>query len=221
MSTQVQFRRGNTQQITAFTGALAEIIVDTDLKTLTIQDGVTPGGWYLASKTFAQAAFDAANNAGSSTTVTNAYNQANAATVLAQSAYNLANTGAMLSYVQEVYNVANTVSALANTIFELVDPEVSEAANNIIRLNDLVTTSNTRAYNSVLKTGDTITGNLVINSNAVSTSNGSGSLLVSGGVGVTGNVSVSGYLNLSNTAGGQGGHIIFNQEESSIDFMIF
>jgi len=221
MSTQVQFRRGNTQQITAFTGALAEIIVDTDLKTLTIQDGVTPGGWYLASKTFAQAAFDAANNAGSSTTVTNAYNQANAATVLAQSAYNLANTGAMLSYVQEVYDVANTVGALANTIFELVDPEVSEAANNIIRLNDLVTTSNTRAYNSVLKTGDTMTGDLVINSNTVSTSNGSGSLLVSGGVGVTGNVSVSGYLNLSNTAGGQGGHIIFNQEESSIDFMIF
>jgi hypothetical protein len=221
MSTQVQFRRGNTQQISAFTGALAEIIVDTDLKTLTIQDGVTPGGWYLASKAFTQAAFDAANNAGSSTTVTNAYNQANAALVLAQAAYNLANTDATLSYVQDVYRIANNASALANTIYDLIDPEFSEAANNIIRLNDLVTTANTRAYNSVLKTGDTMTGDLVINSNTVSTSNGSGSLLVSGGVGVTGNVSVSGYLNLSNTAGGQGGHIIFNQEESSIDFMIF
>ena len=63
MSTQVQFRRGNTSQIAAFTGAVAEITVDTQQKTITIHDGVTPGGTYLSTKAFAQAAFDTANAA--------------------------------------------------------------------------------------------------------------------------------------------------------------
>lgn len=63
MSTQVQFRRGNTSQISAFTGAVAEITVDTQQKTITIHDGVTPGGTYLSTKSFAQAAFDTANAA--------------------------------------------------------------------------------------------------------------------------------------------------------------
>ena len=63
MSTQVQFRRGNTSQISAFTGAVAEITVDTQQKTITIHDGVTPGGTYLSTKAFAQAAFDTANAA--------------------------------------------------------------------------------------------------------------------------------------------------------------
>jgi hypothetical protein len=387
MSTQVQFRRGNTQQISAFTGAPAELIVDTDLHTITIQDGSTPGGWYLASKSFAQAAYDAANNAPNSTFVRNAYNQANAAsnlaqvafdssntktstaltqivfntangayglaesafiaantagsnitnysanayyqanvatqlasaafalamsktkasttqivfdtangafsqanlaynlavsgassiqtqlafdqanlaynlatsgassiftqqaythanssydqanaaTTLAQTAFNLANSEATLTFVREVYRIANGASILANTIYELVTPEVSDAANSVIRIDGVNDTQNTniadintfaqsaytQANNAVSKSGDTITGDLTINSGTLSTSNGSGSLLVSGGVGVTGNVSVSGYLNLSNTAGGQGGHIIYNQDENSIDFMIF
>ena len=44
MATQVQFRRGTTLQNNAFTGALGEITVDTDLKTLRIHDGTTAGG---------------------------------------------------------------------------------------------------------------------------------------------------------------------------------
>ena len=410
MSTQVQFRRGNTQQISTFTGAPAELIVDTDLHTITIQDGSTPGGWYLASKAFAQAAFDAANNAPNSTFVRNAYDKANAATnlaqvafdssntktstaltqivfntansayglaqsaliaantaganitdysanayyqanvathlaeaafvlamsktsqsttqivfntansafsqanlaynlavsgassiqtqlafnqanlaynlatsgassvytqlafnqanaaynlaisgsssiftqqafnqanasydqantatALAQAAYNLANTEATLTFVQEVYRIANGASILANTIYELVTPEVSDAANSIVRLDGVNNTQNTnitatntfaqsaydKANNAVSKSGDTMTGDLTINSGTLSTSNGSGALLVSGGVGVTGNVSVSGYINLSNTAGGPSGHIFYNQDENSIDFVIF
>jgi hypothetical protein len=44
MSTQVQFRRGTTTQNNAFTGAVGEISVDTDLKTIRLHDGTTAGG---------------------------------------------------------------------------------------------------------------------------------------------------------------------------------
>mgnify|MGYP003349196529 CR=1 FL=1 len=44
MSTQVQFRRGTTTQNNAFTGAIGELSVDTDLKTLRLHDGTTAGG---------------------------------------------------------------------------------------------------------------------------------------------------------------------------------
>ena len=50
MSTQVQLRRGNTSQTSTFTGAVAEITVDTDKKTLVVHDGTTAGGIPLATQ---------------------------------------------------------------------------------------------------------------------------------------------------------------------------
>jgi hypothetical protein len=44
MSTQVQYRRGTATENNAFTGALAEITVDTSNWTLRVHDGVTAGG---------------------------------------------------------------------------------------------------------------------------------------------------------------------------------
>jgi len=44
MSTQVQYRRGTEAQNNAFTGALAEITVDTTNWTLRVHDGITAGG---------------------------------------------------------------------------------------------------------------------------------------------------------------------------------
>jgi len=44
MATQVQFRRGTTTQNNAFTGAVAEITYDTEVKTLRLHDGTTAGG---------------------------------------------------------------------------------------------------------------------------------------------------------------------------------
>ena len=79
MATQLQLRRGNTAQIAAFTGAVAELIADTQANTLVLQDGVTSGGHYIATQAFAQAAFNAANAAGSSENVIAAFNKANAA----------------------------------------------------------------------------------------------------------------------------------------------
>ena len=58
MPTQVQFRRGNTAQTAVFTGAVAEITVDTEQKTIVVHDGVTSGGNYLSTKAFTQQVYD-------------------------------------------------------------------------------------------------------------------------------------------------------------------
>ena len=70
MSTQVQFRRGTTAQTATFTGASAELTVDTTKNTIVVHDGSTAGGFALAREsalssnaTFAQAAFTQANAA--------------------------------------------------------------------------------------------------------------------------------------------------------------
>ena len=48
MTTALQLRRGTTAQHATFVGANGEVTVDTDKKTLVVNDGVTPGGTPLA-----------------------------------------------------------------------------------------------------------------------------------------------------------------------------
>jgi hypothetical protein len=52
MSTQVQYRRGTNAQNSAFTGALAEITVDTTNGTLRVHDGITAGGSNIATVSY-------------------------------------------------------------------------------------------------------------------------------------------------------------------------
>lgn len=54
MSTQVQFRRGTAAENNAFTGALAEVTVNTTDSTLRVHDGVTPGGATIVGLTATQ-----------------------------------------------------------------------------------------------------------------------------------------------------------------------
>ena len=49
MAKQVQLRRGTAAQNNQFTGAPGEVTVDTDLNTLRVHDGTTPGGTILAT----------------------------------------------------------------------------------------------------------------------------------------------------------------------------
>ena len=55
MSTQVQYRRGTGAQNNAFTGALAEITVDTTNGTLRVHDGITAGGSNIATVAYVDA----------------------------------------------------------------------------------------------------------------------------------------------------------------------
>ncbi len=48
MSEQLQLRRGTATQVTAFTGAQGETVVDTTNNRLVVQDGATAGGWPAA-----------------------------------------------------------------------------------------------------------------------------------------------------------------------------
>ena len=59
MTTQVQFRKGTTSEHAQFTGALAEITVDTSKNTAVIHDGQDVGGFELQ-----RARWEVANQSG-------------------------------------------------------------------------------------------------------------------------------------------------------------
>jgi hypothetical protein len=103
MPTQIQWRRGNTAQTSVFTGAVAEITVDTTKNTLVVHDGVTPGGHVLALE----------NQVANSGFTQAAFNQANAAYIQANAAFAAANNVA--PQVQPAYDHANAAFEKANT----------------------------------------------------------------------------------------------------------
>ena len=128
MSTQVQIRKGNTIQTAAFTGAIAEITVDTDKKTLVVHDGVTAGGIPLARESslsanaiFSQAAFNAANSAATLSAATDLTQNNNITTVTntATAAFLAANSAATLSAATDATQNNSIAAAFnqANTDF--------------------------------------------------------------------------------------------------------
>ena len=58
MTKQVQFRKGTTAEHFNFTGALAEITVDTDKNVAVVHDGATPGGFELSKSRWTYVAGD-------------------------------------------------------------------------------------------------------------------------------------------------------------------
>jgi hypothetical protein len=54
MPTVLQFRRGTTAQNNSFTGSAGELSIDTDLDTIRVHDGSTPGGFALVGATAVQ-----------------------------------------------------------------------------------------------------------------------------------------------------------------------
>ena len=57
MATQVQFRRGTTGQHSGFTGAVGEVTVDTEKKSLCVHDAVTAGGFPLLKEDGSNSSF--------------------------------------------------------------------------------------------------------------------------------------------------------------------
>ena len=109
-ATIVQIRRGTTAQTAAYTGSLGELIYVTDSQTISIQDGVTQGGNFLATYNFANSAF----------------NQANTANILLS--YYVANTGAQ--NISGTLNVANaTVSSSYTTGAVVVQGGIGTSGN--------------------------------------------------------------------------------------------
>ena len=114
MATQVQFRRGNTAQTSTFTGATAEITIDTDKKTIVVHDGSTSGGIPLARENASNAAGSYANSAFSTANFAfSAANTSAAAGSYSNSAFGVANSAA--SYANSAFSTANFAFSAANT----------------------------------------------------------------------------------------------------------
>ncbi len=145
MATQLQLRRGNTTQTNAFTGAIAEVTVDTDKKTLVIHDGSTAGGTPLAKEGVLSTAYTHANGA---------FDKANSANVLAQAAYNQANTAT--TSAQAAFDKANQTAQLAFTTVSANGTSLVADANN-----DTLTITSAVA-NGVFVTGNSSTDALDI-----------------------------------------------------------
>ena len=128
MPTQIQWRRGNTAQTAAFTGALAEITVDTDTYAVVVHDGVTPGGHPVASSLVLQSAFDKANAA---------YEAAN--TDYSELASQLANDEIFVAAVNASQNseIQTKVSKSGDTMTGTLNLTDATASGNIIISGDL------------------------------------------------------------------------------------
>jgi len=128
MSTQVQFRRGNTAQTSTFTGASAEITVDTDKETIVVHDGSTAGGFALARESSSNTAGSYANSA---------YATANSAQSYANSAFATANTSAAAgSYSNSAFGVANSAASYANSGFAVANSGSSYANSAFLAANN-------------------------------------------------------------------------------------
>lgn len=115
MVTQVQFRRGTTAQHALFTGANAELTVDTDKKVVVVHDGVTLGGNPLAN--ISNPTFTTSITVANSSTFV-----ANSTTLLIGTAVGISANGskgtsgqALLSNATSVYWGAAGASLTANT----------------------------------------------------------------------------------------------------------
>jgi hypothetical protein len=143
MAITVQHRRGNTAQTAAFTGALAELTVDTDKKVVVVHDGTTAGGFALARET----------------AVTTAGSYANSSYIHANAAFNYANTlaggAAIDNTARALANTANTLAQAAFDAANAVDSFVTFSANGTNVVADSLTDTITLTpANGVTITGD-------------------------------------------------------------------
>ena len=140
----------------------------------------------------ASAAFDKANTAN---IIANAsFARANAANLIANLAFDKANTANV--FAVSAFAAQNVTSGVANAAFN--------AANTM-----------------VMKTGNTMTGQLVMAVGVPSTSQNTGSIIINGGLGLSGNVYVSNssYYGFANTSNVSVAKIQYNAACNSIDFV--
>ena len=118
MSRTLQFRRYNSATIANTTGANGELIINSTNQTITVHDGVTPGGYAtlnsVTDNNIDQYARNTANTATNNITIIQGVNTTQntnitTATNLAQSAFNTANTATNnITIIQGVNSTQNT-----------------------------------------------------------------------------------------------------------------
>jgi len=220
MSTQVQYRRGTATQNNAFTGALAEITVDTTNWTLRVHDGATPGGGgNVATVAYvtAQIAALSANSITDGTSNVKVYNSSNVAVTVAGTA-NVAvfkSTGANITGTLDVsgnvtganINTVGLVSATGNInggnlnvtggIFDTGVLTLTTAASGSIALapngsNVLVVSTSGATVTGTMSASGTVTGAGLISTGTITTA---GNITNSGANGVANIGAVGSFFN--------------------------
>jgi hypothetical protein len=182
MSTQVQYRRGTNAQNAAFTGALAEITVDTTNGTLRVHDGITAGGSNIATVAYVTAQIGAlsANSISSGTSNVRVVSSGGNVTTSVGGNANvlvITSTGA---------NIAGTLNATGNA-------NVGNLGAATVVATTLTGTLSTAAQTSITSVGTlgalTVTGNVT-----------GGNLVTAGQVSATGNVTGGNLIGTIRTA---------------------
>jgi trimeric autotransporter adhesin len=218
MASQVQYRRGTNAQNAAFTGALAEITVDTTNGTLRVHDAITPGGSNIATVSYvtAQISSLSANsitngtssvavissggniraNVGGST-ITNTYSSGLAVTGLISATGNV--TGAYL------FGNASTVTGLsASKIFNgTSEANIGTSGGNanitIAGTSNVLVVASTGIFTTGLSsvTGN-ITGGNILTGGLISASGNitGGNILTGGLISASGNITSAGNISV-------------------------
>jgi len=229
MATQVQFRRGNTAQTSTFTGATAEITIDTTKNTVVVHDGSTVGGIPLAKESaltsnqvFSQASFNTANGA---------FAAANSAGSYANSAFIVANNSLLIDTTQNnsitaAFTAANSSGVYANSAFAAANAATATDTTQNNSITAAFATANSSGVyansafthvNAAFAFANTISGGAAIDNVARSTATAAGFYAnsaftrannslnantggtVEGDVSITGNLTVSGLTTYTNT----------------------
>ena len=164
----LQFKRYGSATLANTTGANGELIINSTNKTLTVHDGITPGGFTLLNEAIEididQYARNQANTASNNITIIQGVNTTQNtnitnATNLAQSAYNYANT--IVSDTQIDPYARTTANSASNniTIIQGVNSTQNTNINNASNLAQAAYDNSNTKYSS---SGGTISGNVTI-----------------------------------------------------------
>jgi len=172
-----------------------------------------------------QYARDTANTATSNITILQGVNTTQNTNItnvnsLAQAAFDKANTGVSSSVDQFARDTANTATSnitILQGVNTTQNTNISSTNNYAASAFNQANAAFTAANNRVLKTGDTITGSLNVNSNISSTKPNTGSLLVIGGVGVSDSIYVGNRVGFSNTSNVSMVYQYYNAATNSLD----
>jgi hypothetical protein len=208
MATQVQFRRGTTAQTSTFTGATAEITVDTTKSTIVVHDGSTVGGFALARESalssnvasitsaasYANSAFLAANTP--SYTANSSASYANSGFAVANSAASYANSGFSLANGHSA--IANSAAAYANSAFLAANTPSNVANSAASYANAAFATANTISSASSYANSSFLAANAAFTraNNSLNANTGG---TVAGDVIITGNLTIQGQQTYANT----------------------
>lgn len=194
MTTALQLRRGTTSQHSTFTGANGEVTIDTTKKTAVVHDGVTPGGTPLAKESDAlnKVRFDVSTQGLNDTQKSNARTNIDAAKEPTTNGW-IVRTGAGASVSRSL--VAGSGISITNVDGVNGDPVISNTGVRSVNGQTGDVTVSVNTGDRVAKTGDTMSGDLLVQGTGLAKLTTSGDIWAYRSGGTTGVV----YLNQAGT----------------------